>query len=213
MTDRVVSEGAKKAALTIASGMAPITIEDCAWEREFAMPSADTFSIPPISRLLDRWLAGRAVIVDPFARNSFRGTFRNDLNPDTKATHHELADDFVEHHSIAADAVLFDPPYSPRQITECYQQVGRQATTQDTQNSRLYKRVKDGLDKMLKPDGIAICCGWNSLGFGLGRGYEMLEILLVTHGGAHNDTIVTVERKLIPVQQRLEIIRSIELSL
>jgi hypothetical protein len=168
------------------------------FNREFAMPSADTFSIPPISRLLDRWLVGCEVIVDPFARDSYRGTFRNDLNPNTKATHHMLAEEFVEQNSIVADAVLFDPPYSPRQIAECYQLVGRQAGTQDTQNSRLYKRVKDGLDKMLKPDGIAICCGWNSLGFGLGRDYEMLEILLVTHGSAHNDTIVTVERKLIP---------------
>lgn len=55
--------------------------------------------------------------------------------------------------------------------------------------------VKDELDRILKPGGIAICCGWNSLGFGLKRKYEMLEILLVPHGGAHNDTIVTVERK------------------
>ena len=92
--------------------------------------------------------------------------------------------------------VLFDPPYSPRQIQECYQQIGREVTTQDTQNARLYKRVKDGLDRMLKPGGIAICCGWNSMGFGLKRGYELLEILMVPHGAAHNDTIVTVERKL-----------------
>jgi len=48
---------------------------------------------------------------------------------------------------------------------------------------------------MLKPGGIAICFGWNSMGFGLTRGYELKEILLVTHGAAHNDTIVTVERK------------------
>ena len=30
----------------------------------------------------------------------------------------------------------------------------------------------------------------------LHRGYELLEVLLVPHGGAHNDTIVTVERKV-----------------
>lgn len=92
-------------------------------------------------------------------------------------------------------AVLFDPPYSPRQIAECYQQVGRPCGTKDTQNARIYKEVKDGLDKILRPGGIAICCGWNSMGFGLNRGYELLEILLVPHGAAHNDTIVTVERK------------------
>ena len=27
------------------------------------------------------------------------------------------------------------------------------------------------------------------------RGYELEEILLIAHGGIHNDTIVTVERK------------------
>jgi hypothetical protein len=165
--------------------------------REFAMPNAETFSIPPIAKLLSRWLGEEMVVVDPFARNSKRGTVTNDLNPTTDAEYHMLAEEFVEKVAVEADAVLFDPPYSPRQIAECYQQVGRTATMQDTQSSRLYKRVKDGLDQMLKPNGIAICCGWNSLGFGLTRGYEMLEILLVTHGGAHNDTIVTVERKIV----------------
>lgn len=36
---------------------------------------------------------------------------------------------------------------------------------------------------------------WNSGGFGKNLGFEMIEILLVPHGGHHNDTIVTVERK------------------
>jgi len=164
----------------------------------FAMPNSETFSLPPVNALLNRWLGDAMVIVDPFARNSKRATVTNDLNPATDAEFHMLAEEFVDNHvgDGEADAVLFDPPYSPRQIAECYQQIGRKAGTQDTQNSRLYKRVKDGLDRMLRPGGVAICCGWNSLGFGLTRGYEMLEILLVTHGGAHNDTIVTVERKI-----------------
>ena len=163
--------------------------------RQFAMGNPETFSLLPVSRLLDRYLEGAAVIVDPFARNSSRGTVTNDLNPETSAQHHMLAEEFVEQVQTEADVVLFDPPYSPRQIQECYQQVGRKVTAQDTQNARLYKQVKNGLDRMLKPGGIAICCGWNSMGFGLTRGYEMLEILLVPHGAAHNDTIVTVERK------------------
>lgn len=33
-------------------------------------------------------------------------------------------------------------------------------------------------------------------GIGKTRGFEIVEILLVAHGGNHNDTIVTVERKL-----------------
>lgn len=165
--------------------------------REFAMGNAETFSLGPVSRLLDRYLGAADIIVDPFARNSNRGNVTNDLNPTTNAEFHMLAEEFVQNHvgDGEADVVLFDPPYSPRQIAECYQQVGRIASAQDTQNARLYKRVKDGLDRMLKHGGIAICCGWNSMGFGVGRGYEMLEILLVPHGAAHNDTIVTVEIK------------------
>lgn len=31
---------------------------------------------------------------------------------------------------------------------------------------------------------------------GIKRDFELLEVLLVAHGAAHNDTIVTVERKL-----------------
>lgn len=160
------------------------------------MPSSETFSIEPISKLLDRYCVGK-VIVDPFSRNSKRATITNDLNPNTVAEFHMLAEDFVQNHipDRGADVVLFDPPYSPRQIQECYQSIGRKVGTQDTQNARLYKIVKDGLDRMLRPEGIAICCGWNSMGFGKTRGYELLEILMVSHGGAHNDTIITVEKK------------------
>jgi hypothetical protein len=80
-------------------------------------------------------------------------------------------------------------------LTHLVKSLSVPCTTQDTQNARLYKLVKDGLDQLLVVGGIAICCGWNTMGFGLGRGYKMLEVLLVPHGGAHNDTIVTVEVK------------------
>lgn len=165
------------------------------FSRKFAMGNPETFSLPPVAELLDKWLADACVIVDPFARNSTRATVTNDLNPETNAQSHMEASAFVEQLNCRANAVLFDPPYSPRQIAECYQQVGRKCSTEEAQNARLYKRVKDGLDRILLPGGIAICCGWNSMGFGVKRGYEMLEILLVPHGAAHNDTIVTVERK------------------
>ena len=40
-----------------------------------------------------------------------------------------------------------------------------------------------------------MCFGWNSSGVGIKRGMKLIEVLLVPHGGSHNDTIVTVERK------------------
>lgn len=158
--------------------------------RTWAMPSPATFSIPPISALLDRWLSDCAVVIDPFSGDSLRGTLRNDLRHGTEATA------WLATLDVRADAVLFDPPYSPRQISEAYKRVGLEVGMRETQNARLYKTAKDELDRLLKPGGIAICCGWNSAGFGKVRGYEFEEILLVAHGGAHSDTIVTVERKL-----------------
>lgn len=158
--------------------------------REWAMPNGDTFSIAPIAAFLDRWLEGSEVVIDPFARSSQRGTVTNDLNPSSAAQFHMDARDFLTGCEITADAVLFDPPYSPRQISELYQSIGRSVSTEDTQNARLYKAVRDLLDARLRPGGVALSFGWNSAGFGTGRGYE-----LVAHGGAHNDTICVAERK------------------
>ena len=64
---------------------------------------------------------------------------------------------------------------------------------QDTQNAALYARARRELDRILKPGGIALSFGWQSSGFG--KHYTTLEILLVQHGGAHNDTICVAQRK------------------
>ena len=167
--------------------------------RTWAMPNAETFLIPPISEMLAWRLRECAVVIDPFARNNRFGTITNDLNPETSATHHLDAIEFLDRliaEKVRADAVLFDPPYSPRQISEIYQNVGRGVTMKDTQMGPMYHAVRDLLARLLKVNGIAVSCGWNSAGFGSGRLFDIEEILLVAHGGMHNDTIVTVERKM-----------------
>jgi hypothetical protein len=164
--------------------------------RSWAMPSAKTFTIPPISNFVGRWWDEPSV--DPFARNSTRATYRNDLSPDTRAEYHMEAVDFCNllfDQGVRAKLVLFDPPYSPRQISEVYQSIGKTVTTEDTQSPRLYREVRDALDRLLLPGGVALSFGWNSAGFGKRLGYKPLEILLVAHGGAHNDTICVAERK------------------
>lgn len=67
---------------------------------------------------------------------------------------------------------------------------------QDTQGQALKANDKSYISKMIIEDGYAISCGWNTNGFGKKNGFEIIEILLVAHGGAHNDTIVTVEKKV-----------------
>jgi hypothetical protein len=161
--------------------------------RTWAMPSPATFSIPPVADLLRRWTQTCPIIVDPFAGDSMIGSHRNDLKHG--GVDAEIYCRQLHGLGITADAVLFDPPYSPRQISEVYKSIGLHAGMKEAQNATLYKRVRDALDLLLRPGGIAISFGWNSAGFGKSRGYETLEIMLVAHGGAHNDTIVVVERK------------------
>jgi hypothetical protein len=165
------------------------------FERKWAMPSPWTFSIKPINELLTRYLVGPLDIVDPFCGQSGFANHFNDLAVSgLSAT--EWLDSLIDNTGDGwADAVLLDPPYSPRQVSECYKGVGKTVGMKDTQTAVLYKESVERLDRLLKPGGIAFRFGWNSAGFGKSRGYEMLEILLVPHGGAHNDTIVTVERK------------------
>lgn len=163
------------------------------------MPSADTLSIKPIHQWAKLLLTGCETIVDPFARNSRIANWRNDLSPDTAAEYHLDAEDFLvwlgKEKGVVADAVIFDPPYSPRQISECYQGVGKSVTTKDTQSAALYRRVRNAAHNILRPGGIVLSFGWNSVGMGVSRGYEMFDMLIVCHGGAHNDTICVAERK------------------
>lgn len=159
------------------------------------MPNAATFSIKPIGEFVQSYLAPSKVSVDPFARDRAWATYTNDINPNTAAQSHQDAEVFLKGLAISADLGIFDPPYSPRQISEHYKAAGREVTSEDTQNARLYKRTRDALDAIMAPGGIVLSFGWQSAGMGIGRGYELIEVMLVSHGGGHNDTICIAERK------------------
>jgi hypothetical protein len=169
------------------------------WSREFANPTGETFSCPPIGGFVRKYLSSSKVSVDPFSRNKRWATHTNDINPVTAAEHHMDAEEFLK--KLAADGLagrvdlaILDPPYSPRQITECYKEFGRVASMTDTQNAVLYSRVKAALLPLLTRNAVVLCFGWNSAG--MGPGFERVEIMLVSHGAAHNDTICIAERRL-----------------
>lgn len=170
------------------------------FSREWAMPNMDTFSVGPIGAFVQRYLAESKCSIDPFARNKSWATLTNDLNPETSAQCHMDAEEFLgtlAEKKVQADLILFDPPYSPRQISECYKQVGREVGMKDTQSALLYKRVRRAILPILSPNGIVLSFGWNSVGMGKGNGFEQIEIMLCCHGGAHNDTICLAERRII----------------
>jgi len=168
------------------------------FSRHWSMPSGDTFSCNPIRDFVQRYLMGEAVSVDPFARNCGFATHTNDLNPNTSAQHHMDAVDFLDmlgSKGIVADILILDPPYSPRQISECYKEAGIKCGMVQTQNAALYSRVKDAAIKILSPDAIVLSFGWNSSGMGKKHGFIPIEYMLVSHGGAHNDTICVAEKR------------------
>ena len=162
------------------------------------MPNSNTFSIPPIAELVNRYTAqgGKSkVIVDPFANGCKIGTITNGLNPKFDTTYHLDALDFLKLlDDDSADVVLYDPPYSLRQVKECYEGVGVTVTAEHTKSSWRAKHL-DEISRILKPGGVCLCFGWNTNGVGKKRGFEMIEVLIVPHGGSKNDTLCTVEVK------------------
>jgi len=170
--------------------------------RQWEMPNSNTFEIPAIKNLVSRYSKSGFVIVDPFAgkcsiKNIFRNVtyISNDLNREMPTDFHTDAATFLKtigDNSI--DLVLFDPPYSPRQIKECYDGIGEKVFQETTQNT-FWSTAKDEVSRVLKIGGVALCFGWNTNGMGISRGFNLVEILIVSHGGNHNDTLCTAEIK------------------
>ena len=163
--------------------------------KSWAMPNSQTFSIPPIKAFVEKYINGAAVIIDPFANSCKYGTITNDMNPEFDTDYHLDALEFLKLlPTSSADVVLYDPPYSLRQVSECYKGVGKEVTMETTQSSWRARHL-DEIARITKPNGIVLCFGWNSAGVGKKRGFEQVEILLVAHGGSKNDTICSAEVK------------------
>lgn len=160
------------------------------------MPNSNTFDIKCINKLIHKYLKPGMKSIDPFANKSRLAKITNDLNPEMKADYSLDAVDFLKmFEDKSVDFVFYDPPYSLRQVSECYKNVGIPVTMETTQSSWRTKHINE-ISRITKANGIVISFGWNSSGVGKKRGFEIIEILLVAHGGSHNDTICTVERKI-----------------
>lgn len=162
--------------------------------RVWQMPNSKTFQIKPIREIIEKYAFGK--IIDPFANSNTLATITNDLDTQYDTNYHLDATEFLKMFETGSvDTVLYDPPYSPRQVAECYKQLGRSVNMETTQAS-YWAKQKAEIGRIVKSGGIVITCGWNSGGIGKKHGFEIVEILLVAHGGWHNDTIVTVEKKV-----------------
>lgn len=164
--------------------------------RQWAMPNSNTFSIPVIASFVNKYLYKSIISVDLFARNNRWATHTNDLNPHTLANYHMDASDFLiklQIDGVKADLIIFDPPYSTRQIAECYNGVGKKGTTKDMQAP--WSKWKEGINAICTTDATVLSFGWNTVGMGKKYNFDIIEIMLVCHGGSHNDTICMAEKK------------------
>ncbi len=143
-------------------------------ERIWAMPNHKTFEIKPIKELLEREFTKDYIDPFPFP-------FKKDALEYLKS---------FQDNSVTE--LAFDPPYSPRQLKEMYSGAGLDYTT----NSSYWSALKKEIGRIVKTGGKVISFGWNSGGIGMKYGFKIEKILLVPHGGQHNDTIVTVEIKI-----------------
>lgn len=171
------------------------------FERKWAMPSKNTFKIKPIKELLNEELTllykevKEPIILDPFANEGKLGTITNDLNPKYDTDFHLDALTFLKQFADnSVDCVLYDPPYSVTQVKQVYDSIGEAITNEC--RSDYWRDVKREIARVLKVGGKVISCSWNSGGIGKTLGMEIERILLVPHGGIHNDTIVVVGRKV-----------------
>ena len=105
--------------------------------KTWAMPNSNTFSIKPIKQIIERYISIKAMekhsadlcIVDPFANSNTFGTIRNDIDPQYDTQYHMDATDFLKQlETESADIILYDPPYSTRQLSECYTRMTRYTT-------------------------------------------------------------------------------------
>lgn len=170
------------------------------FSRVWAMPSAWTFRIKPIRDLVLSHVGNGAGWIDPFAGNNSPAEYTNDLNPERPTKYHMDALQFlIQMQGQKFNGVLYDPPYSLTQAKECYASFGAEIFKEHDKKVTMmdyWSECKSAASNLVCEGGIVICCGWNSNGFGIGNGFELLEVMNVAHGGSKNDTIVTVERKI-----------------
>lgn len=164
------------------------------------MPNHLTFEMKPVKDLLsslnvESKKSNYGLTIDPFAnRKHSYADITNDINPKNNTHFNLCASDFLDKfRDKTVSCVLFDPPYSLRQLKECYDDIGASLTQKHTQT--FFSDIKDKIANIIEPGGLVISFGWSSVGMGKNRGFIKEKIILLTHGGMHNDTIITVERR------------------
>jgi len=159
--------------------------------RVWSMPNKWTFDVKPIRELLIKYVGTGLGWVDPFAGKSELCQYRNDLKTD-QPNNHDALQFLKSFPQQSVNGVLLDPPYSHRQLFKTYRSGSKALTNKKVPMTE----INIVTARIIINGGFCISFGWNTNGIGKKRGFEIVEILVVAHGGHHNDTLVTVEQKI-----------------
>lgn len=158
--------------------------------RVWEIPCKYTFKIRCVSELLSGLVVGEWA--DPFSGLYSPASITNDADESLDTIHHMDGLDFLKTFANASlDGVLFDPPYSTEQALRKYKPIQNGTAGR----AEYWAKCKDEIARIVRPNGRAVCFGWDSTGVGKKRGFRMDKVLLVCHGACHNDTIITVETR------------------
>ena len=174
--------------------------------------TSEPFSNKHIRYIIDRHLAQHnsdtfpfaCRILDPFARNSFTTQLEyavtNDLNPVMPTDYHLEANDFCElilkeHGEAQYDIILWDPPYTLRQLKELYDGIGMHLFQEQVQN--MWGRALKACDKLLKVNGHFISLGYTTKGIRSRKFVtDEIHVFQSNHTPDAYDTLLTVQRKV-----------------
>ena len=145
-----------------------------------------TFSVKPIKEWVERNSKGKVLNLFAGKTKLKLDEFRVDIDKTMIADIYMDSYDFVKQCKDKFDTIILDPPYAYRKSMEMYN--GNKASK--------FNQVKDLIPNILNKDGIVITFGYHSVSMGNSRGFIQKKILLMSHGGAIHDTIVTIEKKV-----------------
>jgi len=143
------------------------------------MPNSRTFKIPSIAVLLNQELSHswKPKTIDPFPFPYKSDALKYLKKLKSKSIH----------------KLVFDPPYSLRQLKEVYAGLGRAMSYHESQH--YWSDLRNEITRITAKNAKVISFGWNTIGIGVTRGFTQTRILIVCHGGHHHDTLCTVEIK------------------
>jgi hypothetical protein len=157
------------------------------------MPNKNTFEIPSVLKFLKEHirchrygLKREPEICDPFCGESRIAPVRNDI----KFSGMDSLEWLKTFPDKTFDIVLFDPPYTPRQLKECYDSLW--LSLHDT-TSGYWAKLKDEIARISEPNGCVLSFGYGASNVGMKRGFEIYAGHVVLHGGNHNATICMAE--------------------